>query len=125
MTFANHEAYFATCTVEAQHLLLQIQQQVEAHIPDAQRCIGYNMPAFKRERIFFYFAAFKKHIGIYPPLNDDAALVAQTARYRGPKGNLSFPYSEPLPLDLIAQVAVALARQYDVPRTKKGSSTNS
>jgi uncharacterized protein YdhG (YjbR/CyaY superfamily) len=59
-------------------------------------------------------AAFKKHIGVYPPLTADADLRAQTEPYRGPKGNLAFPHDAPLPLELIGRVAQALARQYGV-----------
>ena len=70
------------------------------------------MPAFRRGKVFFYFAAFKRHIGIYPPLHDDAALVAELEPFRGPKGNLSFPLDQPLPLELIGRVAEALHRQY-------------
>ena len=76
------------------------------------------MPAFRHTRIFLYFAAFKNHIGIYPPVTDNAALISETARFRGPKGNLSFPYSQPLPLELIGRVAKALAVQYAVQSTK-------
>lgn len=111
-TTATHEEYFAQCTPQACDWLQQVQAVVEQQVPGAVRCIGYSMPAFRQQRIFFYFAAFKKHLGVYPPLHDDAALVAETARYRGPKGNLSFPYSEPLPVELIGRVAKALAAQY-------------
>ena len=75
--------------------------------------IGFdNMAAYERYRTFFYFAAFKSHIGIYPPVTADASVVEASAPYRGPKGNLSFPHGESLPLELIAKVAAALAAQY-------------
>jgi uncharacterized protein YdhG (YjbR/CyaY superfamily) len=112
MPYATHEEYFAACLAEVRPLLLQIQQEVERRVPGTSRCISYQMPAFKQRRVFFYFAAFKKHIGIYPPVNDDPTLIAECAPFRGPKGNLSFPYAQPLPLDLIGRVAVALAAQY-------------
>ena len=112
MSFATHEAYFASVPAPVRSLLERIQAEVEARLPGALRCIGYNMPAFKQKRVFFYFAAFKKHIGVYPPVTGDPALIAECARYRGPKGNLSFPLAEPLPIDLIGRVAVALAAQY-------------
>lgn len=115
MPLTTHEAYFAQCAPEARALLLQVQREVETQVPEAARCIGYNMPAFRQERIFFYFAAFKKHIGIYPPLTQDEGLISETARFRGPKGNLSFSYTQPLPLDLIGRVAKALAAQYAAP----------
>jgi len=41
-----------------------------------------------------------------------ADLIARLAPYRGPKGNLIFPHTQTLPLDLIGEVAEQLARQY-------------
>ena len=113
VTFPSHEAYFEHAAPEAQLLLLSIQAKVESLIPTATRCISYNMPAFRCKRVFFYFAAFKKHIGIYPPAKQDPALIAELAPYSNEKGNLSFPFNEPLPLDLIGRVAVALHREYE------------
>jgi uncharacterized protein YdhG (YjbR/CyaY superfamily) len=112
MTNETHEAYFATFPPAIRSPLVQVQKEVERRVPDATRCISYRMPAYKRRRTFFYFAAFKGHIGVYPPMTADEALVRATARYRGPKGNLSFPYGEPLPVKLIGRVAAALAAQY-------------
>jgi uncharacterized protein YdhG (YjbR/CyaY superfamily) len=112
MSVETHEAYFASLAPDARERLERIQREVTRLVPGAQRCIAYQMPAFRQRRVFFYFAAFKKHVGIYPPVTDDAALMAETARYRGPKGNLSFALNEELPLQLIGRVAVALAAQY-------------
>ena len=112
MAFASHEEYFASVPADARLLLQSIQEKVEALVPDASRCISYNMPAFKRGRVFFYFAAFKKHIGVYPPVTQDAHLMHELAPYRGEKGNLSFPLKEDLPIELIGRVALALSREY-------------
>lgn len=114
MSFNNHEEYFETLPLEARQRLEQIQKDVETRIPGAIRCISYNMPAFKQQRVFFYFAAFKHHIGIYPPVTEDQTIIAATAKFRNPKGNLLFPYTQELPLDLIGKVAVALALQYQM-----------
>jgi hypothetical protein len=35
-----------------------------------------------------YFAAFKNHIGVYPPVSGDARLEKALEPYAGPKGNL-------------------------------------
>ena len=110
--FASHDQYFAAQAPAVQAILTEIQRRVETQLPDAVRCIGYNMPAFRRGKIFFYFAAFKKHIGIYPPVTADQALIASLAPFRGPKGNLSFRLDQPIPYELIARVADALAVQY-------------
>lgn len=107
-----HAPFLAAATPEARALLEQVQAIVVAKVPDATACVGYGMPAFRQQTIFLYFAAFKKHIGVYPPVTEDADLMAALARYRGPKGNLSFPLNEPLPKALLGRVAVALAAQY-------------
>jgi uncharacterized protein YdhG (YjbR/CyaY superfamily) len=70
------------------------------------------MPAYRSGKVFFCFAAFKNHIGIYPPVHKDAALIRELAEYRNEKGNLSFPLTRPMPYELIGRVAVALATEY-------------
>lgn len=112
MPFQSHDEYFAQQPAEVRNRLEQIQRAVEAKVPGATRTISYNMPAFKKERTFLYFAAFKKHIGIYPPVTDDLDLIQETEVLRGPKGNLSFAHTTELPLSLIGKVAAALASQY-------------
>lgn len=109
--FATVDEYIDAADPRAGEALRALRQAVRAAVPDASECISYQMPALRHDRVFFYFAAFTKHIGVYPPV-DDPALVVELARYRGPKGNLQFPLDEPVPCDLIARVAQALARQY-------------
>jgi uncharacterized protein YdhG (YjbR/CyaY superfamily) len=106
------EEHFQRATPDVRARLQDIAGEVERRVPDAVRCIGYQMPAFKRDRAFFYFAAFKKHIGIYPPLHAPDGLVAELEPYRGPKGNLLFSHVDPLPVELIGRAAEALARAY-------------
>ena len=112
MAHTSHESYIAAAAPEVRSKLEAIQELVEALIPTATRCIGYNMPAYRDRLIFLYFAAFKNHIGVYPPVTQDEQLIQELEPYRGKKGNLSFPLAQPLPLDLIGKVAVALYREY-------------
>jgi uncharacterized protein YdhG (YjbR/CyaY superfamily) len=112
MTFGSHDEYLAKVPPDARRRLRTIQAKVEAVVPGTSRCISYNMPAFKRGRVFFYFAAFKKHIGIYPPVTQNARLVKELAPYRGKKGNLSFQLEDKLPIELIGRVALALSKEY-------------
>lgn len=81
-------------------------------MPGAERTIAYQMPALRKGRIVAYFAAFRQHIGIYPPVKSPPDLVAELAPYAGPKGNLSFLHRDELPIDLIGRVGAALAAQY-------------
>jgi uncharacterized protein YdhG (YjbR/CyaY superfamily) len=112
MNDTTHDAHFTACAPAVGERLLAIQAEVERRVPGATRCIGYKMPAYRLRRIFFYFAGFKRHVGIYPPVNGSEELMTRLAPYRGPKGNLTFPHKDPLPLDLIGDVAEQLAAQY-------------
>ena len=107
-----HPPHLDKQSPEIRERLEAIQAEVERRVPAVTRDIGYQMPAFRRRKIFFYFSAFKKHIGVYPPVHGPADLVERLGPYRGPKGNLLFPHKDPLPLDLIGEVAEALAAQY-------------
>lgn len=98
------DAYIASFPPEVQALLQQVRQVVREAAPDAQELIGYQMPAFRQHGVLVYFAAFKRHIGLYPPVRGDAALARALAPYAGEKGNLRFPLDAPIPLELIDRI---------------------
>lgn len=109
--FATVDEYLASVPADVRPILEKIRLIVRRVVPDAQETISYQMPAFRHRRVFFFYAAFKRHIGIYPPLHGDKALAPELLPYRGEKGNLQFPLDQPIPYDLIARVAAALAEQ--------------
>ncbi len=51
-----------------------------------------------------YFAAFKSHIGLYPPVRGDAALERAVSAFANEKGNLRFPLDRPIPYSLIERI---------------------
>jgi uncharacterized protein YdhG (YjbR/CyaY superfamily) len=104
--------YITSAAPNARPVLVKIRALVKSSVPQAEETISYRVPAFKLGRIFIYFAAFKQHIGIYPPVKGDAALNKALKSYRGEKGNLRFPLDQPMPYGLIKRVVVALKRQY-------------
>lgn len=110
--YATHEAYFEDQTPESRSILEWIQRTTESIVPGASRCVSYGMPAFRKGRIFLHFAAFKEHVGIYPPLRSDTELIRELEPWRGPKGNLSFPLSRPFPKALVKRVVRALAAEH-------------
>jgi uncharacterized protein YdhG (YjbR/CyaY superfamily) len=98
------DQYIATFPTEVQMVLAKVRQTIRAAAPDAEETISYMMPAFKQHGILVYFAAWAKHIGLYPPISGDKKLEKAIARYAGPKGNLQFPLNEPIPYDLIERI---------------------
>lgn len=98
------EAYILGFPEPVQQLLREVRRVVTLAAPDAQEVISYRMPALRQKGMLVYYAAFKHHIGLYPPVRGDAALVQAAAPYAGEKGNLRFPYDQPLPLELIERI---------------------
>ena len=100
----NIDEYIASFSPEDQSILEKIRLTIREAAPEAEEKISYRMPAFALKGILVYFAAFKKHIGLYPPVRGDAKLNADISRYRGEKGNLRFPLDEPIPYTLISRI---------------------
>ena len=98
-TQGHRRLYFtANSPSDVQAVLEQVRTTISNVAPDAKEVISYQMPAFKQHGILVYFAAWKKHIGLYPPVSGSKALQKALAKYAGPKGNLQFPLDEPIPL---------------------------
>lgn len=108
---SNVDQYIATFAPEIQAVLQQVRQVVRSAAPDAQEVISYRMPALRLNGILVYFAAFKNHIGFYPPIRGDARLEKAASLYAGEKGNLRFPYGQPMPLDLIRRLTELRVKQ--------------
>lgn len=72
--------------------------------------IRYGMPAVLLDgRYAVHFAAWKKHLGLYPvaTLSDD--LEARVAPLRSGADSVTIPWTTPVPLDLIEAIAAELA----------------
>jgi len=98
------DKYVAACAPAARRPLKTIRAIVRAVAPDAEEIISYGIPAFRRGGILIYFAAFKSHIGLYPPIKGNRALEKAAAEYAGPKGNLRFPLKSPIPYKLVERI---------------------
>ena len=105
------DAYIATFPPDVQAILRKVRATVVAAAPDAHEIISYRMPALRQHGVLVYYAAFKNHIGFYPPIKGDVRLEQASARYAGEKGNLRFPLDEPIPYALIARLTRLRARQ--------------
>ena len=106
------DGYISQFPADVQAVLEEVRETIrQVPRPKPRKTISYQMPAFKQHGILVYFAAWKKHIGLYPPISGDKALEKAVARYAGPKGNLQFPLDEPMPLDLIERIVKLRVKQ--------------
>ena len=105
------DEYIADCPGELQAILQTIRTTIRNAAPAAEETIAYRMPAFRLNGPLVYFAAFKNHIGLYPPVHGDERLMQDVAPYANEKGNLRFPLDERIPYALIGRVVKARARE--------------
>lgn len=105
------DGYISQFTADVQAILEKVRATIRSAAPEAKETISYQMPAFKQHGMLVYFAAWKKHIGLYPPISGDKALEKAVARFAGPKGNLQFPLDESIPHALIERIVKLRVKQ--------------
>jgi uncharacterized protein YdhG (YjbR/CyaY superfamily) len=103
--------YISKFPTDVQMILEKVRGTIRHAAPKATETISYMMPAFRQHGILVYFAAWEKHIGMYPPISGNKTLEKALARYAGPKGNLQFPLDEPMPFDLIGLIVKLRVKQ--------------
>ncbi len=108
---ASIDEYIASFPPKIQAILETIRMTIRNAAPEARETISYNMPAFTMSGVLVYFAAFKKHIGFFPPIKGDAKLEKAKSAYLGEKGNLRFPLDRPIPYALIETLVQARVKQ--------------
>jgi len=105
------DEYISAFSPEVRAILQEVRQVVRSAAPGAQEAISYNIPAFKLNGVLVYFAAFKQHIGFYPPIRGDSRLEKAVSQYAGEKGNLRFPLDQPIPYALIERITKLRVKQ--------------
>ena len=108
---ANIDEYIAAAPPAVRPILKEIRRVIRAAAPEAEELISYRMPAFRQHGILIYFAAFKSHIGVFPPVSGDAKLQKALEPYAGPKGNLKFPLDRSIPYALIRRIVQFKVKQ--------------
>jgi uncharacterized protein YdhG (YjbR/CyaY superfamily) len=110
VTYRSIDDYTATFPPNVQSILKKVRATVKKAAPGAVEVISYRMPSLKLHGHLVYYGAFKKHLGLFPPVRDKA-LKKHVAVYAGPKGNLRFCYDEPIPYALIARIVKARVKE--------------
>jgi uncharacterized protein YdhG (YjbR/CyaY superfamily) len=100
------DEYLALQDESLRPLLEEVRAAIRAAAPEASEKISWRMPTFWQQENLIHFAAFKKHIGLYP---GDKAVKAFAARldeegFAHSKGTVQLPYTKPLPLKLVSDI---------------------
>jgi uncharacterized protein YdhG (YjbR/CyaY superfamily) len=110
--FDTVDDYIAAQPAEVQEILQEIRRRAFAAVPGAGEMISYSIPTITLDGHYvMYFAAWKRHISVYPVPAGDAEFERAINPYRAAKGTLKFPLAKPIPYELIAKVASLLAER--------------
>ncbi|MCE7043230.1 iron chaperone [Dyadobacter sp. CY312] len=101
---SNIDEYIAGFPSDIQKILQDIRTAIQNTVPEATEAIKYNMPTFIFRSNLVHFAAFNNHIGFYPAPTANDVFERDLSAYKTGKGSIQFPYSQPIPLDLIAEI---------------------
>lgn len=99
------DEYIAAQPESVREPLQQVRAAIRSVLPDAEERISWRMPTYWRKHNLFHFAAFKNHIGIYPGEEAMRHFADRLTAFKTSKGALQLPYSKPLPLPLIMEMA--------------------
>ena len=99
------DAYIATFPPEVQARLQAVRGAIRAVAPLAEERISYGIPTFWQGRNLIHYAAFARHIGLYPGAAAIEVFGDELTPYRHARGSIQFPLQEPLPLALIQRIA--------------------
>lgn len=98
------DEYISGFAPEIQERLQTIRKQVKKTAPKAEEAIKYGMPMFVLHGNAVGFAAFKKHIGLYPAPHTHPDFKKDLLPYAGTKSSMHIAHDAKIPLTLIARI---------------------
>ena len=114
----NIDEYIADFPPDVQEILEMIRVTIRKAAPDAEETISYQIPTFNlKGKYLVYFAAYKKHIGLYPAPRGIEKFKKELSAYEGGKGTVRFPLAKPIPFGLIGRIVKYLVKE-NVARAK-------
>lgn len=92
--------------------LREIRDILRKALPEAEECISWSMPTYRKGRNIIHFAAAKKHIGIYPGGEATTVFAEELAGMDVSKGTIRLPHDQEIPAALIDKIARWCYKEY-------------
>jgi uncharacterized protein YdhG (YjbR/CyaY superfamily) len=101
----NIDDYIAGFPPDVQEILEKIRATIHKAAPGAEERISYQIPTFTlKGQYVIYFAAFSKHVSVYPAPRGAAEFKETLSAYEGGKGTVRFPLDKRIPFGLISKI---------------------
>jgi uncharacterized protein YdhG (YjbR/CyaY superfamily) len=108
----NIDEYIAGFPNDVREVLEKIRETIRKAVPDAQETISYQIPTFNLNgKYLVYFAAYKKHIGVYPAPVGNVEFKEDLSDYAAGKGTVRFPLDKPIPFGLLTRIVKFLVKE--------------
>src|SRR5215813_7642539 len=98
------DEYFSGLPKDVRPVLETLRKTIKQAAPKAEEVISYNIPAFKFNGMLVWYAAFKRHVGLYPKASGIAAFKDELTAYKTSKGAIQFPLDEGIPVSLVKKI---------------------
>ncbi len=114
-TPADIDDYISRFPDDVRKILTKIRSTVKKAAPKAVESISYQIPTFKVDgKALVYFAAYAKHVSVYPAPRNETEFKDELKYYKGGKGTVQFPLDSPIPYELISRIVkFRLSRLHD------------
>ncbi|MRJ77778.1 DUF1801 domain-containing protein [Aeromicrobium sp. SMF47] len=107
-TYTTVEDYIAAATYDVEPRLQEMRSVIRAALPDAEETISYNIPAYKQHGVVIVqFAGYDEHtsLNFFPTAGAFARFDEELKPYKTSKSAIRFPLDQPLPVQLIGDIA--------------------
>jgi len=102
---ATIEEYIEAAPPQARSHLRQLYRILKSVAPVGTEAIKWGVPVFWERRMLFGFAAYKAHVSFGPGEAAMKRFSKELAKYKTGKSTMQIPYDQPLPEDLIREIA--------------------
>jgi uncharacterized protein YdhG (YjbR/CyaY superfamily) len=98
------DEYISEQPAEVQPILNKIRETMREAAPKATEKISYRVPTFWQTENLIHFAAFKKHVSIFPGGEATGVFAERLTEYKTAKGTIQLPLNKPIDYGLIADI---------------------
>ncbi len=102
---ATVDEYIESQDETVQPRLNEIRAIFRQALPEAEECLSWSMPTYRKGRNIIHFAAQKKHVGIYPGGEATTVFAEELQDFDVSKGTIRLPYDKELPVQLLEKIA--------------------
>jgi uncharacterized protein YdhG (YjbR/CyaY superfamily) len=107
-TYDTVDDYVAAATYDLEPRLQEMRSVIRAALPQAEETMSHNMPSYRQHGVIVVqFAGHDEHtsLNFFPTAGAFAHFDEQLKPYKTSKSAIRFPLDQPLPVELIAEIA--------------------